>query len=99
MQQYLDERITGEDFDLEEMLAEVAGDAVDERKQKLKWQKVAGVAAGLVILLLSAMFGLMLAANEMSKEARSVVYAPSLPRNRPGPAPERWTGIYTTYKQ
>ena len=38
MQQYLDERITGEDFDLEEMLAEVAGDAVDERKQKLKWQ-------------------------------------------------------------
>merc|ERR1719230_927202 len=57
------------------MLAEIATDAVDERKQKVKWQKVAGLAAGVVILLLATMFGLTLAANEMSQEARSVVYA------------------------
>ena len=80
MQKYLDEKITGEDFDLDEMLADVAGDAVDERKQRVKWQKVAGVATGSLILVLAAMFGLMIAANELSKEARSVVYAASCTR-------------------
>ena len=79
VQKYLDEKITGEDFDLEEMLAEIATDAVDERKQKVKWQKVAGLAAGVVILLLATMFGLTLEANEMSKETH-VRYAPSFSR-------------------
>jgi hypothetical protein len=73
VQKYLDEKITDDEFDLLEMLEEIAGHAVDERKEKLNWQKVAGVAAIIVVLLFATTFGLMIGANEISKETKAVV--------------------------
>jgi hypothetical protein len=47
---------------------------VDHRQEKLNWQKVALVAVVFAILLLGSTFGLMIGANEISKETKAVVH-------------------------
>jgi hypothetical protein len=76
VQQYLEGKIHDEEFDLVEMLEEIAGQAVDEQKLKFRWQKVAGGIGLLSIIFLTSMFGIMFAANEVSKEAKSVLIGP-----------------------
>merc|ERR1719453_2124530 len=58
-------------MNIEAFLESIATDAVDERKSKNKWKKVAAATFVGWILTILIMFGLMYAANEVSKETRA----------------------------
>lgn len=73
--QYLADKFALQDeneMDLDELLRELANDAVDERKGKKKWQKLAAVALVFSVVLCCVLFGLMYTANELTKEVKSL---------------------------